>query len=444
MTRSWSLVIAIALSLHAGLAQANGRFPQTVNVYVQPGNDQVVLLAATFGLLISRDGGVSFSWVCEEAVGYGGMYDPDYALTTDGTIYATTWEGLRVSRDGGCTWTNVPALAGQWAEEVEVSPQNDIWVATATSDMPNDVYLSTDQGQTFESRNLKRDGVFWKALQVAPSNPQRLYVSGYKVADVLADGGLSGPVAYLYRTDDGGTTWTELSLGGVVLGQKAWFFVLGVAPDNPDVVFAASIGANAPVGDALYRSSDAGQTWTRVLDSTDAIAAFVIRQNGDIIAGTDEDGVHISSDGGDTWTRTGLPQMKCLAETGAGVLLSCGANWEPDFFALGRSTDGREWTEVFRFSEVRDAYECPRGTVQFDTCEALRWPALCEMFACNRVDAGPTPVDAAVDGGTGKGNGGGCCDASAPGAVDGLVLGAAVWLLLLAGRRRASRRSVAE
>jgi hypothetical protein len=306
-----------------------------------------------------------------------------------------------------------------------------VWAATASSTIPNDVFLRDDSGQTFQATNVPVSDVFWKSLRVA-ADGQRVYISGYKVAE-STDGGVLGPQAFVLRSDDRGASWIQLPLTDVVLGSQAWFFMEGVSPTNADVVFARSLGVNGSVGDALYRSTDAGQTWTRVLDATDRMVAFVIRKNGHIVVGTETDGVYISASGGDpgSFTRTEAPQMKCVAETGAGELLACGANWDPDFFALGRSQDGQEWQKVFRFSEMDSAYPCEAGTTQYDVCEALRWPALCEMFQCRGSDAGPLPADAG-SGGTGKG---GCCDAS-PGAGHGSALLAVLLLLLWTAPRR--------
>jgi photosystem II stability/assembly factor-like uncharacterized protein len=434
MTRSWSILVATLVCLQA-TAEANGRFPQTVDVHVQPGDDQVILLAATFGLLISRDGGATFRWVCEETIGYGGIFDPDYAMATDGTIFATTFEGLRVSRDGGCTWLTIADLSSHWVQEVEVGPDGVVWAATASSNMPNDVFLSTDNGQSFQATNVPVRDVFWKSLRVA-ADGQRVYISGYKVAE-STDGGVLGPQAFVLRSDDRGASWTQLPLTDVELGSQAWFFVEGVSPTDPDVVFARSLGVNSSIGDALYRSSDAGQSWVRVLDTANRMVAFVIRKNGEVVVGTETDGVHISASGGDagSFIRMETPQMRCVAENSAGELLACGANWEPDFFALGRSQDGQDWQKVFRFSEIDSAYPCEAGTTQYDICEAKRWPALCEMFQCKGT--GPLPADAGADAGTGDGGKGGCCDASPGAARSSAVLAMLLLLLWTAtGRRR--------
>jgi hypothetical protein len=117
----WS--IALVALLAPALARGNGRAPLTNGIHFQPGDDRSIYLATTFGLLISRDDGCSFRWICEQNLGYAGTFDPKYRIARDGTIFATTYTGLRVSRDGGCSFATATAeappgapgrIAGAW------------------------------------------------------------------------------------------------------------------------------------------------------------------------------------------------------------------------------------------------------------------------------------------------------------------------------------------
>ena len=95
--------ILVAAMLVPALALANGRPPLTNGVYFRPGDDQALFVRSTFGLLVSKDGGCTFRWVCEKAIGYGGEFDPKYAIATDGTIEILSCGGTGVfalSRDG--------------------------------------------------------------------------------------------------------------------------------------------------------------------------------------------------------------------------------------------------------------------------------------------------------------------------------------------------------
>src|SRR5687768_10407944 len=94
-------VIAAAV---ASPAFANGRMPATSTVHFRPGSTSDIYIGATWGLIFTSDGGATWRWVCEQAVGYGGEYDPDYVVTAGGALWATTLDGLRTTSDG-CVWT---------------------------------------------------------------------------------------------------------------------------------------------------------------------------------------------------------------------------------------------------------------------------------------------------------------------------------------------------
>ncbi len=122
-----------------------------------------------------------------------------------------------------------------------------------------------------------------RALAIAPSNSEILYASTY--------GGTVGSGA-VYKSDDAGATWT------VVLDGQVSTSTLAVAPSDPDIVFVA-------IYEGLLKTVDGGQQWTAVdsgLPSTD-IRALAIHPSdaSKVWAGLMPDGIYKSTDGGITW-----------------------------------------------------------------------------------------------------------------------------------------------
>src|SRR5687768_951087 len=68
-----AVMAAAFTSFNAVPARANGRYPLADQIVVDPGNPEHVVARATFGLLDSSDGGKTFRWICERAVGYYGV-----------------------------------------------------------------------------------------------------------------------------------------------------------------------------------------------------------------------------------------------------------------------------------------------------------------------------------------------------------------------------------
>lgn len=433
----WLLVLALVAT--PSLAAANGRFPASTDVTWRAGDHTDVYLGATIGLLKSEDDGREFYWLCEENIGYAGDFDPIYAVDTDGTIYASTFDGVRVSRDGGCSFETATAdlpkgpgrIAGYWIGALELAPDGDLWVGTAETGLPNAVYRSRDRAATFQLVGLESATGWWKSLEVAPSDPDRIYVAGYQVAPEAA--------VLLHRSDDDGATFVPLGTEGLAIGPTTEVFFVGVHPTDPDIVYLRSKGAVEPVGDRIYRSTDAGMSWTEVFATAAALDGFVVLPDGGVVAGTTTDpayaedkfgALYVSSDGV-TFTKSSGPAMGCLGRSSAGELFVCGANWAPDFYLLGRGPDPTSLTKVLRFHEMVGPLACPQGTTQHDVCELQRWPAIREQFVVTGpYDAGPeVPPEEPK----------GCCGVGG-GARGSAALALAVALGLGARRRRRRRQ----
>jgi hypothetical protein len=412
-------IVAVCCGLVA-IAHANGRPPLTNGIHFNASDPHSMYVASTFGLLISHDDGCTMNWICEDNLGYGGTWDPKYAIATDGTIFATTYTGLRVSRDGGCSFATATAelamgapnrIAGIWIDALDLGPTGDVWVGTAESGQPNEVYVSHDNGMSFTAVGLQSPTIFWKSVRVAPTNMMRVYASGYEVAT---------PTAHLEITNNGGATWTASPLTGVAYGTTPIVLVAAVDTTTPDTFYLISVGASLP-GDKLYRTTDGGQTFTDVLDSPGPVQNVIIKDSQNVYvttmvqSGTAEVGgpAFHSIDGGVTFPPIpNAPQLACLGIAPDGSMIGCGANWVPDYEAVARSTDGAQtFTKVWRFVEMFGPLQCPSGTVEHDECDVAEWPSIQQQFGTtgptcgSNVEPGdPPPVVAPK-------KSGGCCDA---------------------------------
>ena len=94
----------LLLALGAAPARAHNGYPDTTSVTVRRGHPEQMWLGATFGAVVTQNGGASWHWVCPEALGYASWAPEHYLWQADGTLLAATGAALIRSRDGGCTW----------------------------------------------------------------------------------------------------------------------------------------------------------------------------------------------------------------------------------------------------------------------------------------------------------------------------------------------------
>jgi hypothetical protein len=434
-------------------ASANGRAPGTSSITFRQGQETDIAVGLTFGFVISHDGGKTWAWMCENAIGYSGMFDPRFAFSPSGAVFATSFDGLKVVRDS-CTFGPTPA-GTMVASTNALGPDHAIYFAA--SQVADDahgvvadfhIYKSTDDGMTFPvaARGTPAATVnWWQSLQVAASDAQRLYLTGY--AFVPGPGGV-GTVKQqlLFRSDNGGKDWTPLPSAGFTVAPNSVIEIVGIAKDNADQVYVRVSAIDNMESQAIWRSSDRGLTWKQINTKPVPIGAFTVRAalNGqgkhDLIVGTQSAGVEVSHDDGDTWVPlAGAPHMNCLVENAAGELWACTPNYGSpgvmsDDAGIMKSTDLATWTKVLRYQDLTEVVTCAAGTIQKDTCAAM-WCAVCVQLGCTPSPSYscPSPAEAPVTPASG-----GCCDSGA-GSAGALALGLSVGMVLKRPRRRRER-----
>jgi photosystem II stability/assembly factor-like uncharacterized protein len=183
-------------------------------------------------------------------------------------------DGVYKSVDGGDNWTNVGLKESERISKILVDPSNnDTAYVCATGKLWSDsdergVYKTTDGGKSW-TKVLKgaNASTGCSMLSMDASNPRTIYAGLWdfrRKGWTFRSGGETEnepSASGLYKSIDGGATWTELTEQSAKgLPPKPWGRVaVTVAPSKPNVVYAF-VQAVAPK-DALYRSDDGGQTW---------------------------------------------------------------------------------------------------------------------------------------------------------------------------------------
>jgi photosystem II stability/assembly factor-like uncharacterized protein len=183
----------------------------------------------------------------------------------------STGDGIYKSTDAGKTWRHLGLRNGQQIPQIAVDPKNPdrLWVAVLGHPYgPNEergIFRSTDGGTTFAKVLYTDENTGGVDVVVDPSNPDNVFAVLWESR--LApweDGEFKGPGSGLYKSTDGGTTWRHLTAGLPTFEKDGLGRIgLGIATSNPRRVFA-TIQADRNGG--LYRSDDAGESWTRVND----------------------------------------------------------------------------------------------------------------------------------------------------------------------------------
>jgi hypothetical protein len=407
MLRAGALAVGVLAA--AGVARAHGRFPATVSVTFREGDASTLVAGTTFGLVISRDGGARWSWICEEAIGYGDSYDPSVAMTAAGTLLVTSFDGLRVSRDGGCSWESAADVGATWAADVTLGPDGAIWTVTA-GDGENRILASRDDAHSFTPvRAAPGEDRWYRTVRVAPADARRVYVTGYRL-DEASD--IVGSL--LLDSDDGGASWDETEL---VAPDGTVHRLLAVARRDPELLF---LRLDAPAGDTLLVAR--GGALEPAFMLPDELTAFVALSDGEsYLAGSRFAGARLSRDGGRTWPELpGAPRLACAAQSAGGPIVACGV----EAFALGTSTDGTAWSELLRLDEIEGPLACPETSPVTRVCGVL-WPTVMAQIALvTRPDAGAADAATAAD-----------ARPAATGGDGGCGCGAGMALLLIARRR---------
>jgi photosystem II stability/assembly factor-like uncharacterized protein len=256
--------------------------------------DRLIAVGERGHILVSSDNGASWNQVAV----------PTRALLT-GVAFADDTTGVAVghdsvilrSTDRGDTWERV-----YWAPEDE-APFFDVWFADPSNGIATGAYgsyfVTSDGGETWDFEPV--GDTDWHLHEIARDDAGRLFM--------VAEAG------FVYRSDDGGVSWTELPSPY----EGSYFGVLPLAGDS---VLLFGLRGH------LFRSDDAGESWQEIDTGTVAMltSGSVLSDGTVVIVGLGGT-VLVSTDGGATFSgyqQAGRRGISKLVETGDGSLLLVG------------------------------------------------------------------------------------------------------------------------
>ena len=229
--------------------------------------------------------------------------DPQQLILATGIFdreaFNTSGEGILISTDGGQTWNNSnQGLSSLFVGGMHVDPSNSQIVLSATGNNAEllggntgGIYKSTDGGATWSAKVSGNDelnvGGKFTAVQFSKSDPNIVYAANESV---------------ILRSDDKGDTWTQQTPSGAIWGSPG--VVAGVPiemtidADNPDILFINNYGGG------VFKSIDAGVSWVSLskgYTGAQMHSVSVSQQDHNVVGSIGRSGPFISIDRGELW-----------------------------------------------------------------------------------------------------------------------------------------------
>ena len=297
---------------------------------VDPRDSDVIYIGCAMGgLMKTTDGGESWRPLMDRAptMAVGSVAidpsDPDVVYVGTGEVNpgggsaAFPGVGVYKSTDAGRTWHHVGLDRTRHIGRIVVDPSNsDVVFAAAmgalyTSNPERGLYRSRDGGDSWDQVLAVNDST--GCIDVAVDESGTVLAATWERIRRPWMRSFGGPGSGVYRSADGGTSWTLLGGGLPSPSDDVGRIGICIAASDPDVCYAVYADATGYF-DGLYRSDDGGLTWARTRDGSleDVYSSYGWWFGNVRVSPTNADRVFVlglnlmrSSNGGNNWSDVG-------------------------------------------------------------------------------------------------------------------------------------------
>lgn len=405
MGRASAGLVALGLSLLAPeRARANGTFPSVSQLVADPADADHLVLRTTFGLLVTRDRGSTWDWLCEAGAGYKDV-EPPMAVLPGGVILLGVPGGLSRSDAAGCDFELAEGIDADVYDLARVPSDADGAVAISGAGTDAQLWRSADSGKTFAAVGAPISDFIPATVDVAATDPAVIYASG-----------LSGTTGAFLRSSDGGQSFTRLELPSTMSARRP--FIAAVDPRSADTVYVRfDVQGSSP----LAVTHDGGKSFVTPLTTTVSLSGFALSPDGrTVVASNAYDGTFRASADTLEFEKVACGGPTCLSFNEAG-LFGCG-DQSVDGFIVGRSDDlGATFQRLIDLTCVRGPAACDGGTSVGSLCPAA-WPDVENQLgatACSPPEVQPSSGCLDTAGAGAPGTTGGAADSGQEGIGEG-------------------------
>jgi photosystem II stability/assembly factor-like uncharacterized protein len=237
-------------------------------------------------------------------------------VNAGGGSLAYDGDGIYRSSDGGITWEikGLPDVGSIGKIVIDPNDDNTLYVGAMgplfRDDTNRGVYRTTDGGDTWDQVLFVSPITGVIDMAIHPSNGNIVYAASWERIRRPEMRQYGGATSGLHRTLDGGDTWNEMTTGLPGNPSEKGRISIDISQSNPNVLYVRYADANGSI-QGVYRTANGGDTWTEVNSSQLTNVGFHWWFRGIYVDPTDEDIIYNvdfvvqkSTNGGASWSGT--------------------------------------------------------------------------------------------------------------------------------------------